>query len=132
MPNTDPDRRIRPFADTLLELFDGASHDELSEALNELLQAVALTGKSGTLTYTLKVRPAGRNATGTVMFTDNVATKMPKVERQETVFFVDGDGNPSRHAPNQERLPLREVPGAVIIDPDFIADPTTGELQDHA
>lgn len=125
-PNTDPDRQIRPFSDFLLEISNGQSHHELSEALNELVQAVALIGKSGTLTYVLKVAPAGRNAEATVMITDDIKLKAPEGDRPDSVFFVDKDGNLSRHNPAQIRMPLREVPGGVIVDPD------TGEIGDTA
>lgn len=127
MTNTDPERQIRPFADVLLELNAGLTHTELSDGLNELVQAVKLYGKSGTLTLSIKVRPAGRNAGSTVMITDDVKLKLPEGERADSVFFVDTDGNLTRNPPGQERLPLREVPGAVLIDlPN--ADPQTGEI----
>lgn len=124
-PNVDEERRIRPFADFLQEISNGQSHTELSDSLNELVQAVALIGKGGTLTYVIKVSPAGRNAEATVMITDEIKLKAPEGERPDSVFFVDKDGNLSRHNPAQIRLPLREVPGGVIVDSE------TGEIGDQ-
>lgn len=49
---------IRPFIDTLTALRYGELHDELSEKLNELVAACADTGKAGTLTLTLKLKPS--------------------------------------------------------------------------
>ena len=123
--NKDEDRQIRPFADVLLELNHGDTHDELSIGLNELVQAVGLYGKPGSLTFTVKVRSAGRAGSGTVMITDEVKLKMPEGDREDSVFFVDRQGNLTRHPPGQERLPLREVPGAVVIDPPV--DEQTGD-----
>lgn len=125
-PNTDPNRPVRPFADFLHEISNGQSHAELSEALNELVQAVALIGKGGTLTYTVKVAPAGRNTAATVVITDDIKLKAPEGDRPDSVFFVDSDGNLSRHNPAQIRMPLREVPGGVIVDPE------TGEIGESA
>lgn len=115
-------RQIRPFADFLAEVNAGSSHAELSSLFNELVASVVDTGKVGTLTYTIKVKPAGRNAEGTILITDDIKVKLPVGERAESVFFVDSAGNVSRHNPNQERLPLREVPGVGIV----VAD--TGEV----
>lgn len=112
----DTDRQIRPFADFLQEVAAGMTHTDLSDALNDLVIAVAATGKVGSLTYTVKVKPAGRNAGATVLVTDEIRVKAPEGDRPESVFFVDGDGNLSRHNPAQERLPLREIPGGVVID----------------
>lgn len=116
MPDTDPERQIRPFADFLAEFDGGESHRELSEALNELAQAVLETGKVGTLTYTVKIKAAGRGDSGTVMVTDDLKKKLPVGERSVSVFFVDREGNVVRHNPAQERLPLREIPGGMTVD----------------
>lgn len=119
----EPDRRVRPFADFLLEVAGGLSHAELSDALNELVGAVALIGKGGNLTYTVKVNPAGRGAEATVLITDEIKVKIPEGDRPESVFFVDDDGNVTRDNPTQTRLPLREVPRRV--------DPDTGEIREE-
>lgn len=124
--NADPERTIRPFADFLQEISNGQSHNELSDSLNELVQAVSLIGKAGTLTYVVKVSPAGRNAEATVMITDEIKLKAPEGERPDSVFFVDKDGNLSRHNPAQIRMPLREVPGGMVVDTE------TGEIGESA
>lgn len=124
--NASPERQIRPFADVLQELNQGSTHEELSVSLNELVQAVGLLGKPGTLTFTIKVKSAGRAGSGTVMIADEVKLKIPEGDRPDSVFFVDRQGNLTRHPPGQERLPLREVPGAVVIDPPV--DEQTGEI----
>lgn len=124
MTAVDPDRQIRPFADFLQEMAAGDTHSELSVALNELVTAVTVTGKVGTLTLTIKVKPAGRNSEATVLITDDVKVKVPVGDRPESVFFVDTSGNVVRHNPNQGRLPLREVPGGIAVDL------TTGEIKE--
>ncbi len=116
-------RQIRPFADFLQELNDGESHDELSVEFNRLVEAVSVTGKVGTITFVVKVAPAGRNNGNTVMVTDKITVKSPEPSRSETVWFVDADGNCVRHNPAQTRMPLREVPGVGIV-----VDAETGEV----
>ena len=123
--NKNPERRIRPFSDFLLEISAGLTHHDLSEALNELVQAVDVVGKPGSITYTLKVAPAGRGAEQTVMVTDEIKVKLPEADRPDSVFFIDADGNMTRSHPDQERLPLREVP-----KPRADADPATGEIKE--
>lgn len=106
---TTSDKQVRPFADFLVEQRSGRTHTELGEALNELVEAVADTGKSGTLTLTLKVKPAGK-AEGMVTIVDDVIVKPPKGERGEAIYFIDANHNLTRHNPAQQTLPLREVP----------------------
>lgn len=118
--------QVRPFADFLQELNAGTSHAELSAALKELVGAVQMIGKVGSITYTIKIKPAGRNAESTVLITDNLKVTLPEGDRSESVFFIDRDGNPSRHNPDQMRLPLREAPGGKVVNTD------TGEVKDHA
>jgi hypothetical protein len=121
---TDPDRQLRPFADVLLELNAGQTHDAASMKLNELVQAVALYGKPGSLTVTIKVKQAGRNAGSTVIVSADVKAKVPEGEQADSVFFVGRDGNLTRNPPGQERLPLREVPGGIVVA-------GTGEVVPH-
>jgi hypothetical protein len=120
----DKDRQVRPFGDFLAEINTGLSHTELSEAFNSLVTAVSDIGKVGTLTYVIKVSPAGHMADGMVSIVDEVKLKMPTPRRPDSIWYVTSDGNVSRDNPNQLRLPLREVPA-----PDRpAADPDTGEM----
>src|ERR1700683_3020226 len=114
LPKTDPERQIRPCGDFLQDMNGGVSHTDLSQALNDLVTAVATYGKVGQLTYTVKIRPAGRSAS-TVFVSDEIKLKTPEGERPESVFFVSSDGNVTRHQPNQMRMPLREVPGGIVV-----------------
>lgn len=115
--------QVKPFAQFLQELDHGNSHSELSDALNELTQAVALLGKTGTLTYTVKMKPAGRSGGRTVMITDDIKLRLPTGERADTIWFVDRNGNVVRNDPDQLQLPsLKEVPQPRKVDVE------TGEI----
>lgn len=101
----------RPFTDFLREHRHGKTHDDLSVALNELVAAVAETNKGGELVLKVKIKPAGREASGAVIVTDEIQVKAPKVERGESIFFVTPENNLTRQDPNQQRTELREVRG---------------------
>ncbi len=105
----DTARRIRPFADWMAEQRNGALHTELSQGLNDLVDAVNGVGRSGTLTLVVKVQPASKHGEGSVLVADDVKVKLPQ-ERGEALYFVDADANLSRQNPAQPSLPLREVP----------------------
>lgn len=114
---------IRPIVDTLREIRHGAMLDEASEELAEVVKRVSETGKSGSLTLRLTVKPAGRGSVRTVVIEDEVNSKLPAPDKEVTVFFPTADGNLSRQDPAQMNLTLRAVES---VDPD------TGEIISHA
>lgn len=99
------DIKVRPFTEFLVEQRRGMCHNELNEKLHELVAAVAQHGKPGTLTLTIGVKPAAKNAYDTVVVTDKIALKAPEGELMESIFFVDPATNDLvRHDPRQGRL----------------------------
>lgn len=101
---------IRPFKDVLLELGEGATHSELSDAFWELLQRVQDTGKAGSLTLQIAIAASGA---GRIEVKDEVKLKLPEFNRPQTAFFIDNSGNASRRDPNQP-----EIPGVTHIRKD--------------
>ncbi|MEI4273898.1 hypothetical protein TEK04_19430 [Klenkia sp. LSe6-5] len=101
------DRQTRPFADTVRDLDKGRVHTEMSEKLQELVDAVMQVRKAGTLQLTLKVEPAKGEDMVTVLA--SVAVKVPRTARAST-FFVTDEGNLSRSNPQQPSLPLAGLP----------------------
>jgi hypothetical protein len=91
----------RDFSAFLLDINKGQSHTELSEALAELVTEVQRTGKPGSITYTISVRPQAGDDT-VVTVTDQIGRKLPKGERRSSLFFVDGAdlvrNDPRQHA----------------------------------
>ena len=57
----------RPFMDFLREHRAGATHDELSDALQALVGAVVAEGKAGTLNIAIALKPMGRGANVSVL-----------------------------------------------------------------
>lgn len=98
----------RPFMDLLREHRQGLSHDELTEALQRLVEAVTEERKPGTLTLRLTIRPQGD---GTVLVSDDITSKPPKRTKAGSMFFVTPENNLERQDPRQTALPLHEIPG---------------------
>lgn len=105
------DRRVRPFAEFLQEQRAGVLHAEVGEALNELVAAVHDIGKPGELTLIIRVKPAARNASETVVVEDEVKMKLPQQDRPAAIFFVDKEFNLTRNNPFQVEMFPRAVPG---------------------
>ncbi len=97
----------RPFADLLREHRNGATHDELSDKLQELVAAVVEEGKSGTLSLTISIKPMGKGDG----FEVSAAVKLaaPKPTPGVSIFFASPENNLVRQDPRQTNLELREV-----------------------
>lgn len=120
----DEDLVIRPFADWLREQSGGNSHDELSEALHDLVQRVRDTGKAGSLQFTIKVGTM-KGDKDVLVLTDEIKLRLPEHDRKPSLFYADKNGNLSRTDPNQLSFEsLREVPGVGQVDIN------TGELKE--
>lgn len=97
----------KPFADFLIQ--QGRAHEELTEGLHKVIAAVADTGKSGSVTLTIKV-DADKKAPGIFRISDNVSLKVPEHDRGTRIYFKDKTGNLTRSDPNQPELEgLRDV-----------------------
>lgn len=106
---------MRPFTDTLNALRFGTLNDDLTEALHELTERCANTGKAGSLTLSITLKP-GKG--GQIEVIDDVKVKLPKEEKGTTLMFATPEGNLQREDPRQLKLDgLRSV------------DMETGELK---
>ncbi len=114
----------RPFFETLRELRTGRTLEELEDALAQVVTAVSQTNKPGELVLRLKVRPPRKGSHTYLSIEDDIATKVPRSDREDTIFFPLADGSLSRQNPNQLGLQLRPVPDGV--------DEQTGEIQRSA
>lgn len=127
IPVRTEDTTVRPFADWLREQSSGQSHDELSEALYDLVQRVRDTGKKGQLIYTIEIGCLKGDDT-TLVASDAIKLKLPEHDRRTTFFFPDRNGNLSREDPRQMRFDfLREVPASATV---ATVDKTTGEIKE--
>ncbi len=97
------------FTKIVSEMNKGASLVDLSQGLEQLTAAVRATGKGGSLTYKLTVKPASENNAETVILVDDISTKMPRAPRQSAIFFTTEENGLQRSDPRQVELPLRVV-----------------------
>lgn len=105
----------RSFTDTVTALRYGTLADELTDSLQILTNKCADTGRAGTITLTLSLKP-GKG--GQIEVFDDLKLKLPKEERGSSLMFATPEGNLQREDPRQHELPgLRRV------------DAETGELK---
>lgn len=99
----------RSYTDTLNALRFGTLSDELTDALQQLTNKCADTGRAGTITLTLALKP-GKG--GQIEVFDDIKVKLPKEERGSSLMFATPEGNLQREDPRQHELPgLRRIDG---------------------
>lgn len=92
----------RPFSDVLREAGKGSAHKTASEQLRNVVERVLETGKTGSVTVTVKVTKAKNADHLTVVATST--SKVPAYDPQTSIYFADGNGDLTRHDPNQLAL----------------------------
>lgn len=102
----------RPFMDFLREHRGGATHDDLSDRLQELVAAVTDEGRAGTLTMTISIKPLGKNDGLEVGVDLKIKPPVPKVG--VSLFFASPENNLVRQDPRQQTMELREVGPASV------------------
>lgn len=125
----EADRHIRPIADWLREYKQGALHEELSVALNDLMSAVEAHRKAGSVTLTLKIEPMKDNS-DVKLISDDVKVKLPQAKKEKAVYFTDKHGNPVRENPAQMTFDaLREVPREEPEQPRDVRRAAAGDTE---
>lgn len=77
----------RSFSNFLMELQNGDVNDEISQALNDIVQGVDATDKPGSLTLKIKISP---NKKSSMVFVDaEVKVNVPSVGRPSSMFYID-------------------------------------------
>lgn len=91
------------FASFLVQTNKGRTEREASEQFQRLIEAVRETGKAGTFTLRIDVKPQA-NTEGVVTVTERVAVKAPQLERPGSIFFITANAGLSRNDPNQRSI----------------------------
>ena len=97
------------FQETILQINNGATVAELSDALEKVVAAVRATGKSGSITLTVKVAPASKGSNDVLLLESAIRSKLPEPDRGMTIFYATEDNRLVRNDPKQIQLPLRVV-----------------------
>jgi hypothetical protein len=114
----------RAFSVFIAQVDEGSLHEELSEEVQKLASRLCefanRFGRDGKGELTLTLGFAV-DAKGVAAVTGSIKTKLPKVPRVSSQFYLTAAGNLSLENPRQQKLPLREVP-AVEAPRDLVDD----------
>ena len=109
----------KPFTDTLVSLRYGTLSDDLTKALNDLTTKCADSGKQGTLTLKLVLKPGNG---GQIEISDDIKVVMPKEVKGSSIFWATGaPGAPcaSSYAPLVSPTAPRQGPFQPTMPPVF-------------
>lgn len=97
----------------LIDHLNGRSHEEISREFHQLVEAVQAHGKKGVLTIAFTVEPPASGTDGApIGILIESAVKAPKPSPLKAIYFVDGEGNPTRQDPRQMAFDLRDKTAA--------------------
>ncbi|MCX5590891.1 hypothetical protein [Alcaligenes endophyticus] len=88
----------KTFAEVLQDLRYGTLHDELTETLQEVVNACISTGKGGSLTLQIKLKPG---KSGELELTDTIKSTVPELEKGASIMWATPEGNLQRQDPRQ-------------------------------
>jgi len=109
----------KTFNQTVEQLRYGTLHDDLTTAINQLTAAVTTTGKTGTLTLSIKLKPT--NNSGQIEVIDDIKLSLPKENKGTSIMFATPENNLTREDPRQ-----LSIEGLRTVDKE------TGELRNVA
>lgn len=95
------------FMDFIREHRHGATHAELSEALQELTLAVAEERRGGKLVLTITVKPLAKGDGMEVHA--NVKLAVPEPIPGVSIFYPTPEGDLVRQDPRQQAMDLKEI-----------------------
>ena len=97
--------------DFLRDHRNGLTHDQLSDKLQELVEAVTAEGKKGELVIKIAIKPMGKG--DGLEVTAETSLKPPKETPGAAIFFATPDNNLVRQDPRQQAMELRDIGPAV-------------------
>lgn len=108
---------MRLFTDILRDIRKGRPVEEATMALNDVVRAVDETGKEGSVTITLKIKPAKHGGPEKTLIAE-VKSKKPIADIAPAVFFSNEEGDLHRFDPRQEEMEMGEVgkPDKPVMD----------------
>jgi hypothetical protein len=102
---------MRLITDVLRDIRKGRPVEEATMALADVVKAVDETGKPGSVTIVLTVKPAKHGGPEKVLVAE-VKAKKPIAEIAPAIFFSDADGDLHRTDPTQEEMKFETAKGA--------------------
>lgn len=99
---------MRLITDILRDIRKGRPVEEATLALADVVRAVDETGKAGSVTITLTVKPAKHGGPEKTLIAE-VRAKKPIAEIAPAIFFSDSEGDLHRHDPAQDEMKFEDV-----------------------
>lgn len=99
---------MRLITDIIRDVRKGRVVEEASNALADVVKAIDETGKEGSVTITLKIKPSKHGGPEKTI-TAEVKSKKPIADIAPAVFFSDEEGDLHRYDPRQEEMALGEA-----------------------
>jgi flagellar hook assembly protein FlgD len=97
------------FPQTIWDLDQGWTVQQLGEALTKVNTAVRQTGRKASLTFSVTVEPATKGLTEAVKVQARIVTKLPEPEPGVAILYLNADNQLVRNDPRQHLLPLRSI-----------------------
>jgi len=99
---------MRPFTDVLRDIAGGALVAEAGTEFSDLVLAVDDQAKTGEITLTIKLKPAGHKS-GAMDVSYTIKTKKPVGARPSSVMWGTPEGTLVASDPRQQKLDLRDA-----------------------
>ena len=97
------------FSKTLSQLNRGELDDELTNVISEVIKAVRSTRKQGSVTLNLKISMLNTRTENQIKITPMVNSKIPELDREESIVFSTADGDVLFDDPSQLKMDLKTV-----------------------
>ncbi|MFS7466953.1 hypothetical protein, partial [Pasteurella multocida] len=81
----------------------------LTEVLANVIKAVRDTRKQGSVTLNLKISMLNTRTENQIKITPMVSSKIPELDREESIVFSTADGDVLFDDPNQIKMDLKTV-----------------------
>lgn len=99
---------MRLFTQILCDIRRGSPVEEATELLSQVVRAVDETGKEGSVTVTLKIKPSKHGGAEKTVLAE-VRGKIPVADIAPAVFFSDDEGSLNRTDPDQADMKFEDV-----------------------
>ncbi len=106
---------MKPITDILRDIRKGMVAEAAGEELAQVVRAVTATGKPGSLTIKLTVKPQ-KGDNEQVVISSKLSATTPTADMPEAIFFADMEGDLHRNDPRQPEMFRNADLGDAAID----------------
>lgn len=109
--------QTNPFIQTLAQIHNGGLVTDAADELRYEIESVKKSGKPGSVTLVLTIKPDGKGEVIMVDVDGDVKRKKPKKQKRPTSFFIEQDFTLTRDDPGQSELFTEPVKPAAQTAP---------------